>query len=125
MFTSMLKASRNWSVGAILLLSAAAFVAALITHPRPALAQSSALIEAVPTNWRLQDYIDGNASLYFTGSPAPCVNGNLVLVGGSAHGDSVNRLWSTIMTAKVSGKMVGIFYNPTTCQIQNFYLKEG
>ena len=130
MLTSRLRAWRNLNVEAVVRLSIVACVAALMTYPRAALAQSNLvpskpLIEAVPIGRLLQDYMDGNASLYFTRLPSPRGYGNRMLVGRSTHRDSVNRLWSVIMTAKVSGKMVGTFYNPTTCQIQSFYLKEG
>ena len=86
----------------------------------PAFADSN--IEAYPTAWRLQDYEDNTISIFFTGSP--CTNGRLILPA-SVSADSKNRFWSTILSAKMANKIVGIFYNPTTCEITSFYLKEG
>jgi hypothetical protein len=78
--------------------------------------------EVVPTAIRMQDYLDGAVDLYFT--PSTCGSG-LVALGASAPTDSKNRLWSLILTAKTTGKKVGIYYDSTTCFITNFYAVEG
>jgi hypothetical protein len=78
-------------------------------------------IVAVPTNWRLQDYGGGAINLYYTG--APCTSGALVLVSSAPEGTK-DRLWSTILTAKLSNRPVGIFYHvdASTCIIDSFYM---
>ncbi len=81
------------------------------------------LLEAVPTAWRLQDYGDGAVVMYYTGA-AQCNQGELILPA-SAPADSKNRLWTLILSAKVTGKVVGVYYNPTTCTVNSFYLKES
>jgi len=98
--------------------AAAAFAFSIAT---PAFADS--VIEVVPTAWRLQDYLDGSVWTYFTGSP--CSQGHLTLPA-STPADSKNRYWSMIMSAKFSGKIVGVYYvnNNGSCIIQNFYLRE-
>jgi hypothetical protein len=80
------------------------------------------LLEAVPTSWRMQDYMAGGLYVYYTGSP--CAQGVLV-VPSSATVDSVNRFWSLITTAKSLGKTVGVYFDSTTCNVSSFYLKEG
>jgi hypothetical protein len=81
----------------------------------------SLYLEAVPTAWRLQDYLDGYVTLFYTPSTA-CANGLLKLSGTE---ESRNRLWALIMTAKATNKVVGIFYDSSTCLISSFYEKEG
>lgn len=92
--------------------------AALLGVATPAYAD--ALIEAVPTNWRLQNYVNSGVTAYFTGSS--CISGGLSF-GPSATSDDKNRFWSLIMTAKALGKTVGIYYETTSglCQITSFY----
>lgn len=78
------------------------------------------LIASAPTNWRLQDYGGGMINLWFTGSP--CTNGQLVLLQSAPEGTK-DRLWSLILTAKVSNRPVGIYYHfdGTNCVIDSFY----
>ena len=42
------------------------------------------LLEAVPTAWRLQDYLDNTVTLYFTGSP--CILGGVDKFGNATAG---------------------------------------
>lgn len=81
-------------------------------------------IEADPTPWRLQDYMNGSIYTWFAGSN--CTQG-LVILPESVSEDIKQRYWSVVMSAKASGKKVGIFYtnNNGTCTITNFYLREG
>jgi hypothetical protein len=74
----------------------------------------------VPTGWRLQNYVGGAVSLYYTSSP--CGSG-LLLLGAGASADEKNRLWSLVLTAKATNKSVGIFYETTSgsCNITSFY----
>jgi hypothetical protein len=92
--------------------------------PSAAFSQS-ANIESIPTGWRLENY-PGNTgangvTLWFTGSP--CVNGQLQLPA-NASSDDANRLWSTIISAKMANRAVGINYSKSgnSCTITSFYM---
>jgi hypothetical protein len=77
-------------------------------------------VVAVPTTWRLENYVDGHrVMLWFTGAPQ-CANGNLS--GSGMSQDDFNRLWSLILTAKANNKPVSIRYTVTnnTCNIVSF-----
>ena len=90
--------------------------------PVPALAQAQYNIEAVPTNWRMQDYTANTVNLYYTGSS--CTSGSLVL-SSSAPDGSKDRLWSLVLTAKLTNRPVGIFYHVDAsgnCMIDSFYM---
>lgn len=77
-------------------------------------------IVAVPTNWRIQDYGGGAVDLWFTGSS--CTNGHLQLAPSVPEGTK-DRLWSALLTAKVSDRPIGIFYHFTgsDCIIDSFH----
>ncbi len=80
--------------------------------------------EAVPTNWRLENYVwNHSVKLWFTGAPG-CTNG--ALEGTSLTQDDFGRLWSLILSAKAMQKKVGLFYtaNGGVCTIDSFYLGE-
>lgn len=94
---------------------AAAF--ATIVMAGPVFADSE--IQAIPTAWRLQNYVGGKVFVYFTG--ASCPSGNLVMNGSA---DESNRFWSTVLSAKLSGKPMGVFYDPSSCGITSFYMME-
>lgn len=88
-----------------------------VALPASALANS---IEAVPTGWRLENYIASQSVvLWFTGA-SDCTMGKLTAVMSQ---DDYNRLWSLVITAKATGKPVGIFYNASdgVCTIGSFY----
>ena len=78
---------------------------------------------AVPTAWKLQNYIGDIVVIYYSSSP--CTSGKLNLPS-NATTDDKNRLWSLIMTAKISGKEVQIYYDnsevPSKCTITSFSL---
>lgn len=82
-------------------------------------------IEAIPSGWRLENYpsntVANGVTLWYTGSA--CVNGHLQLPP-NASSDDANRLWSTIISAKLSNRPVGVLYskNGDTCTILSFYL---
>jgi len=82
-------------------------------------------ISAIPTSWRLQNYIGDNVVAFFTGSP--CIYGQLSF-GANATNDDKNRFWSVVMAAKVAGKPVVVYYEdsaaPAQCIITSFLLKE-
>ena len=79
-------------------------------------------IHAVPSNWRLQNYISNTVMLYFT-SAAGCDTG--AMRGNGMSQDDYNRLWSTIMAAKSMNRPVGIFYTGSgpNCNITSFYME--
>ncbi|WP_138918603.1 hypothetical protein [Nitrospirillum viridazoti] len=81
---------------------------------------ASGFIEESPTKWRLQDYIT-SITVWYT-SAAQCTNGHLTLPNVSA--DLNSRFWSTVMTAKVTGKKIGVTYDASSCTITDYYLKE-
>ena len=88
----------------------------------PAQAQSIEL-GGVPTAWRLQDYNNGQVTLFFTGSSCP--SGRLDLLA-SASNESKNRLWATVMTGKIARQPVGVHYHVSggQCVIDDFFLRE-
>jgi hypothetical protein len=81
-------------------------------------------IVAIPTSWRLQNYI-GTPGLvaWFTGSS--CSNGVLNF-SSTSTADDRNRFYSLVLTAKVSGKSIGVYYETVSgnCQIQSFYIQQ-
>jgi len=78
---------------------------------------------AVPTGWKLQNYVSENVVIWYSGSP--CANGQLTF-GANATVNDKNRLWSLIMAAKISGASVEVYYEdslaPTNCIITSFSL---
>lgn len=101
-----------------------AIVALGFTTTIPLSAVRADIIEAVPTAWRLENYVGATGvAAWYTGSP--CTTGALSF-NSSATADDKNRFWSLVMTAKVSGKPIGVAYTNVSgsCQIVSFYLKE-
>ena len=86
-------------------------------------AQTMFIVDAVPTAWRLQDYLGGAIHIWFTGSS--CSNGNLTLLASVPEGVK-DRLWSTVMSGKLARHPVIIYYRVEGggCIIDNFSLKE-
>jgi len=78
---------------------------------------------AVPTAWKLENYIGDNVVIWH--STSPCTNGQLTLPG-NATADDKDRLWSLIMAAKISGKKAQVYYDdsnvPSKCTITSFSL---
>jgi hypothetical protein len=79
-------------------------------------------IHAVPSNWRLQNYIPYAVMLFYTGAPG-CTDGGMH--GNGMSQDDYNRLWSTIMAAKSMNRPVGILYTGSgpNCNITSFYME--
>ena len=80
---------------------------------------------AVPTAWRLQEYIPDNVVVWYTGHPYSC--------GGAASGLSLpidvsqatrNRFWATVAQAKATAKPLFVTYEDTTCIISSFGLQQ-
>lgn len=99
-----------------------AFSAAEIVFSQPAMAENQ--IEAVPASWRLQNYI-GSAGVVVWYSGSTCTNGQLTF-SSTATVDERNRFFAMILTAKVSSKVIGVFYETATgsCQITSFYMQQ-
>lgn len=77
--------------------------------------------EAVPTGWRLENYVASHTvTLWYTGAPG-CMGGHIEGAGMSQ--DDYNRLWSLILTAKSTNQKIGIFYTGSggNCTITSFY----
>jgi hypothetical protein len=81
------------------------------------------MVEAVPTNWRMEDYLGGAIDIWYSGSS--CANGHMVL-SAATPADVRSRFWSLVLTAKATGKYIGVFYDDTSssCLITHFYSKE-
>jgi hypothetical protein len=79
------------------------------------------LISAVPTSWRLQDYVGSVVTVWFT--PSPCTYGNLALPSGSTQAE-INRFWALILGAKLSNRAVYVYYDdaaaPSSCIVTSF-----
>src|SRR4051812_39358700 len=79
---------------------------------------ATAVVSAVPINWKVESYIAGGpVLLWFTGSP--CASGKLELPSSATATDQ-NRLFTSVLTAKTAGKTMVIFYEDTTCVISSF-----
>ena len=70
---------------------------------------------AVPTNWRLQSYTGGGVTLWYT--PSTCTYGLLMLQGTAADHE---RLWSLVLSAKLSQRALNIAYDDATCFITSY-----
>lgn len=84
---------------------------------------AEALVTAVPTAWRLQNYVGGNVVVWYTGVTA-CSSGGLIMPSGSTA-EEKNRFWSLIMTAKAAAKPVLVYYDNVNCNISSFGYLEG
>ena len=98
---------------------AAVLVFSAVCAPAANAAESS--FTAIPTNWRLEEYNNGIIAVYFT--PSQCASGKVLLTSASSN-EMKNRFWSTIMTAKIARKHIGIFYDTTTCEVTHYFLAE-
>ena len=90
----------------------------LAAIPSPAVANS---LEAVPTGWRLENYISNHTVKLWYTPATECTNGGIEV--GSMTQDDHNRLWSLILTSKIINRPVGIFYNVNAgnCTMISFY----
>lgn len=95
-----------------------ALLSAAISVAGPALADVN--IEGNPQNWRLQNYVPGMVNIYYSGSS--CLNGMLTFPRDAPDADK-NRFWSLVLTAKSTGKSIGIYYETINgrCNITSYY----
>ncbi len=71
----------------------------------------------VPTAWKLENYVGGVVTTWYTG--ATCPDGRLNLPS-SASTDEVNRYFALILAAKISSRMVFVRYDNVSCNIESF-----
>lgn len=76
-------------------------------------------MDAVPTNWKLENYIGDIVIAWYAGSS--CVNGGVQFSSSATIGDK-NRFWADVLAAKVSGKHIFVRYDnaTTNCFIVSF-----
>lgn len=79
--------------------------------------------EAVPTGWRLENYPSDGVAIWYTGAPN-CNDGRVNFPAGWIKDDK-NRFWSLVLSAKMSGKAIGFFYDGSgwSCVFVSFYVQ--
>ena len=73
-------------------------------------------IGAVPTAWRLQQYVGGVMIVYYTGA-STCSNGGLILNGTD---NEKNRFYGLVLASKLNKQGMFVYYEDTTCIISSF-----
>lgn len=93
----------------------------LAASSQPAFAQGVQSIEEVPTNWRMQVYVGVGFVIWNT--PASC-SGRLEATHLSQA--EQDKLWSLILSAKLSSHRVGIEYDVqgSNCFIRSYYIQQ-
>ena len=78
-------------------------------------------VSGVPTAWQIESYGEKGVTLWFT--PSKCANGHIALPSTATTVDH-NRLYATIMAAKMAQAKVFIFYDDSTtnCTIVSYGL---
>jgi hypothetical protein len=84
----------------------------------PAVA-AEALLEGDPATWRLQNYVPNNIMVFFTGSP--CQYGRMQFSSAATVQDK-DRFFSMVLTARSTGRKMGVYYDDVSCDIWSFYL---
>lgn len=86
-------------------------------------AQTAQSVSAVPTAWRLENYVAGGVVLWYT--PSTCANGQLSLPASAVKADH-DRLFATISLAKATGKKAFVYYSNSgsSCLIVSFGMLE-
>jgi hypothetical protein len=92
-----------------------------ILLPQTAYAQN-VQIEEVPTNWRLENYPGNDVVIWYVSGP--CHDGPMKL-DSNATAEDKNRLYSLVLSAKLSNKNIGLYYDPAICRIWSFYIQGG
>jgi hypothetical protein len=92
---------------------------ALLATASLAQAQTTGPLSAVPTAWRVENYVPDNVALWFTGSS--CASGQLIMPANATKADR-DRLYATVMAGKAAGKPVFVYYTAsgTNCTIVSF-----
>ena len=105
-----------------IMLSALMGTCALVA--RPAAEAAVVSMVAVPNAWRMETYVGAaggnNVMLWFTGSP--CTNGSLQMSSPSEQ--DKNRLWATVMAAKLANRRMFVYFDnanaPASCPMISF-----
>ncbi len=84
----------------------------------PAVA-AEALLEGDPATWRLQNYVPNDVKVFFSGSP--CQYGRLQFPASATTQDK-DRFFSMVLTARSTGRNMGVYYDNVSCDIWSFYL---
>jgi hypothetical protein len=97
---------------------ALAAIAATVVCAGPAFAGS---IEEFPSGWRLQNYNSTYVVIFFTGA-TDCTMGSIRMTGTT---DDVNRFWSTVLSAKLANRKLGVIYSGSgsSCTVDSFYIQ--
>ena len=82
---------------------------------------ASVFISGVPTAWRVESYSEKNVVVW--GTPSKCSSG-MVTLPSTATTAEYNRLYATIMAAKMAQSNVFFYYDDSTpnCTIISFGL---
>ncbi len=93
----------------------------LVTAMAFATGASAGQIEEVPSAWRLQNYNSTYVVVFFTGA-TDCTMGSIRMTGTN---DDINRFWSTVLSAKLANRKLGVVYSGTasSCTIDSFYIQ--
>ena len=96
---------------------------AFLFHLKMAFA-ASVSISGVPTAWQVESYGEKAVVLWFT--PSKCPNGQITLPSTATTAEH-NRLYATIMAAKMAQAKVFIFYDDSTanCTIVSYGFAPG
>lgn len=102
--------------------NAICFVVAIaaLTFSVPASAAST-FVTLIPSAWRLENYSNNEVAVWTGGTTENCQQ---IIIGSNWTSDDRNRLWSTVMTGKVSETPIFVFFDDTTCQLISFGLVE-
>lgn len=86
--------------------------------PAFAIAEGRALETATATNWILENYTAGSVVIWQSGAICTGTDQNLHLNGASTS--TINRLYATIVLAKIANARIFIRYTDSTCTIDSF-----
>lgn len=81
-------------------------------------------IEEVPTSWRMENYPNNDIVAWiYSLAAAPC--NSKIEFAQNATTDDRNRFWSLVLSAKLSGRAVGLYVSPENgaCRIWSFYIQ--
>lgn len=100
------------------------FVAFIFSLVCTSAVASIRIIEAVPSGWKLENYVNsdsGTVVVWYTGSA--CNGGRATLVGTDVS--QKDRFWAVIMAGMVKSKKVFVYYDDSTsdCNITSFGLQ--
>lgn len=111
---------RNRCSGKILCLLVFIISMCVIVDSKTAYANSVPLNGSVQS-WRIENYVSSQVVIWFSGSS--CNTGALILPSTATTEDK-NRLWATVLAAKLNNHNMFVFYDdsasPNSCVIISF-----